>query len=105
MCLFELLAARGIYSFFYFPDEKSLFDANGRKLGMLHHKEYAWLIYLRPLGPALEMHKQSIMAACVEHSAENGNPLSCHKIVVDKNGKFFFKVLLGMTTDAIEARN
>ncbi|EMS9661926.1 hypothetical protein WMA07_002635 [Klebsiella aerogenes] len=104
MCLFELLAAKGVKSFFYFPDEASLFDGNGRKLGTLHHKEDAWVIYQRPLGPALEVHKKAIMIADLESYADIGNKFRCHKIVVDISGKFFLLVLLGCTVDVIEAR-
>ncbi|HBQ8547252.1 TPA: hypothetical protein L9A84_003425 [Klebsiella pneumoniae] len=104
MCLFELLAARGVKSFFYFPDEASIFDVNGRKLGTLHHKKDAWVIYQRPLGPALEVHKKATMIADLENYADIDNHFRCHKIVVDNSGKFLFLILLSCTVDAIEAR-
>ncbi|HBQ5732718.1 TPA: hypothetical protein L7577_004340 [Klebsiella pneumoniae subsp. pneumoniae] len=100
MDLFDLLANRGVESFFYFPDEKAIYDTSGKILGVRHHKKHCWVVYPHPLGPALEKHKIAIRTAIdfkkinnIEIDAENNGDAirqPCYEIETSIYGKTRF---------------
>ncbi|EOX0155593.1 hypothetical protein ACO3BK_001779 [Klebsiella pneumoniae] len=102
MDLFDLLANRGVTSFFYFPDEKAIYDSSGKIIGVKHHKKHCWVVYTHPHGPALEKHKIAIRTALsnseVDTQKEDTIRECCHEIKTCNHGRAKF-MLFGQPFD------